>query len=408
MEKAIFRIICLILVLTSATALSQGYSFDGQVLYHDNYPISGVNAYLHAPGGTIIDSTITDVNGEYSFYNLAPGDYTVTFTTSQPAGGVELSDAYLVMMKIMYNIPFSDIQMLAGDVNGSGDITWNDYYMIVIGYLNQGIPFPIGPWVFQTAQVTIPNASRDGFITRGGSSSGDVNGSLQPDPKSNPIFISAPEKDLFLAQTDNIEFNVQADENIFVGGIQLSLRVPDELEVQRIESPISVVSSYSAEGLLRITWLDESMNGMELKEGENMLTIYTKAKQNSTGNRFNLVLCDDSHLMNVKGEIMSGVKLSIPVNNITWQKDFSCSLFPNPFVNNAVLTFELPEESLVYVVLYDQTGRQVNEAVKDRFAAGYNQVNIDGSSFVPGIYFYTIKCTGNTSFSKTGAIIKSK
>ena len=162
MEKFTLRGLCLGLILLSTTAFSQGGSnFLGRVLYHNNYPMSGVNAYLHQPNGTIIDTAITNNQGYYQFSNLNNGNYTITFSTNQTAGGIELNDAFLVMLKLMNMITFTPIQTLAADVNGSGTITWTDYFIILIGYLTQGNPFPIGPWVFESTPITIPNPSRD-------------------------------------------------------------------------------------------------------------------------------------------------------------------------------------------------------------------------------------------------------
>ncbi len=58
----------------------------------------------------------------------------------------------------------------------------------------------------------MPNGAREGFTTRGGSS-GDVNGSLVPDPKNSSIFLSNPTLNLTARPSDPIEFKLTSAGN---------------------------------------------------------------------------------------------------------------------------------------------------------------------------------------------------
>jgi len=213
MEKALLKTLCLSFLLLSATAFSQEEnSFSGMVTYHDSYGMAGVTAHLRDSTGTIIDNVITDNSGNYTFNNVAPGDYTVTFTTDQPAGGVNLIDPFIIQDRISGLITFDNIQELAADVDGNGIVNQDDYNLILIAYMNQENPFPVGPWVFEQRSVTMPEAAREGFTTRG-TSSGDSNGSLVPDPKSTSILLTNPIVSLNAGSSDPIEFKLSSGEN---------------------------------------------------------------------------------------------------------------------------------------------------------------------------------------------------
>jgi hypothetical protein len=411
MEKVTLKAAVLGLLLISTSVFSQsGNDFNGQLLYHNNNPIVGANAFLYNAGGDLVATTTTDIQGLYLFENLTAGDYTVSFSTAQPAGGVELSDAFLVMLRIMNLYTFNSVQALAADVNGSGTITWTDYFLILIGYLNQGNPFPVGPWVFETASVTIPLASRDGFTSRGGSSSGDVNGNLQPDPKSNPIFINTPVIDVTKNMADPVEFNLAAGENLQIAGMHLAISIPDELEVVRVESLLNQASIFISDGKVKVTWIDESLEGIEFKEGDPILTIITKANETSRGgSSYSLKLGDESHLINGEGEMISGASLTLPTIYLTWQnKNINHTVYPNPFINYATVEYQLLQDGHVNISLFDQAGRQVIELENSAGTAGIHQVKIDGSSLLPGIYYYHIRLSGNEQHIMTGSIIKSK
>ena len=330
MEKATLRALCLVFLLTSSSVFSQnGSNFIGQVLYHNTYPLTGVNAYLHTSGGTIIDTAVTDANGSYEFGNVTPGYYTITFSTSQPEGGIELNDAFLVMLKLFNLYQFTPIQTKAADVNGSGTITWIDYTMILIGYLNQGNPFPVGPWVFESITTPIPAESRDVVVTGGGSSSGDVNGSLQPDPKSNSIFMNNPVVNLTTAPSSPIEFNLTAGQNLQIAGMHLAIHTPDNLEVISVESAIPEATIFISEDKVNVTWIDDTRQGLTINAGTSLLVIRTKATDPSrNGMSCSFKLGNESHFINADGALIEGVSLILPTIDLKFEKNLTYSAFP--------------------------------------------------------------------------------
>jgi SdrD B-like domain/Secretion system C-terminal sorting domain len=409
MEKTTFKTLCIALLLASTSVFSQGGSdFTGKVLYHENYGLSGVNAYLRVAGGNIIDTAVTDADGMYEFENVTPGNYVISFTTEQQEGGIELSDAFLVMLKLFNMYTFTDIQFLAADVNCSGTITWGDYFMILIGYLNQGNPFP-QPWVFESISTPIPDPSRTPFTSGGGSSSGDVNGSLQPDPKSRPIFLENPFTDITASSSDALEFNLTSPENLKIAGMQLIFSIPEELEVTNIECAIPEATMFISDNRLRVTWIDETMNGIELSAGTPLLVISTKSNSTSREMKsYSLNLKEDSHFIDPEGQLVEGLKLSLPTLNVRTMDNLTCSVYPNPFSNAATIEFTLPEESTVVIALYDQAGRRVQEIANKTFAAGLNKVQVDGTRLLPGIYHYTASLENGRQNFSVGTIIKSK
>jgi hypothetical protein len=409
MEKATFRTLCLAFLLFSTSVFSQGgTNFSGQVLYHTNYGLSGVHAYLRVAGGSIIDSTVTNAEGYYEFTNVTPGNYVISFSTQQPEGGVDLNDAFLVMCKILFNTYFTPVQMLAADVNCSGTITWSDYFMILIGYLNQGNPFP-HPWVFQSITTPIPVPSRSGFTTGGGSSSGDVNGSLQPDPKSRPVLLESPFLDAIVNSSSTLSFNLTGAENMEIAGMHLVFTIPQDLEVINIESVIPDATVFQSGNHVNITWIDETMKGILIGEGTSIVTISTRARTISRDPRtYSLSLKEDSHFINSEGQIVEGLKLVLPTLNVQMIDKINCEAYPNPFSNNASIEFTLPEGGQVLISLFDQAGRQVQQLANGFFPAGKHNVKIDGSRLFPGVYHYTASLLNSCQNISTGTIIKSK
>jgi hypothetical protein len=70
--------------------------------------------------------------------------------------------------------------------------------------------------------------------------------------------------------------------------------------------------------------------------------------------------------------------------------------YPNPFNPTTQIKYDLPEDAMVTITIYDMMGRQINTLVSEQQTAGYNIVqwnatNILGESVSAGMYFYTLQ-----------------
>ena len=70
--------------------------------------------------------------------------------------------------------------------------------------------------------------------------------------------------------------------------------------------------------------------------------------------------------------------------------------YPNPFNPVTTLRYDLPENSLVNIIIYDMLGRQVKTLINQTQDAGYrsviwNATNDYGKPVSAGIYLYQIQ-----------------
>ena len=71
--------------------------------------------------------------------------------------------------------------------------------------------------------------------------------------------------------------------------------------------------------------------------------------------------------------------------------DFSInSIYPNPFNPSTTISFSLPIDSEVSIVIYDLNGQEVIELINNSYQAGYHEVNWNASTFPSGTYFVKI------------------
>lgn len=61
--------------------------------------------------------------------------------------------------------------------------------------------------------------------------------------------------------------------------------------------------------------------------------------------------------------------------------------FPNPFNPVTTLSYQVPEESVVQIKVFDITGREILELINEYKKAGYYTLNFDAKDLSSGIYF---------------------
>jgi subtilisin family serine protease len=62
--------------------------------------------------------------------------------------------------------------------------------------------------------------------------------------------------------------------------------------------------------------------------------------------------------------------------------------YPNPFNPSTVIKYSVPKQSLVKMIIYDVTGREVKTLVNEIKQAGNYEAVFDGTSLASGVYFY--------------------
>ena len=80
------------------------------------------------------------------------------------------------------------------------------------------------------------------------------------------------------------------------------------------------------------------------------------------------------------------------VDELNTPKTYSLAQnYPNPFNPVTTISFTLPEESPVTLIMYNILGREVATLVDKRLSAGSYSFVWDASGFSSGVYFYSIK-----------------
>lgn len=133
------------------------------------------------------------------------------------------------------------------------------------------------------------------------------------------------------------------------------------------------------------------------------------------GDKVNFKIYDSSadEIVNLNGDVPGWQSLNlVTVNNLSGEMDIPSEFmlgnpYPNPFNPVTHLKYDLLEESIVQIIIYDIVGRKVDEVLNKSQIAGRYSLSYEPENLSSGIYFLnmnTKSLEGKESFSKTQKI----
>ncbi len=110
-----------------------------------------------------------------------------------------------------------------------------------------------------------------------------------------------------------------------------------------------------------------------------------------------LALKDVPYLRAEPGVIPPFLELSSDVVAEEFPSTFNLQNYPNPFNPTTMISFNLPDDALVTLKVYDVIGREIAVLANNiLYEAGNHELEFDASSLGNGIYFYRLSAQGET------------
>ena len=162
----------------SAFTPVHGLSVSGTVYYNNlqQSPIPGTLVKLYRDT-LLVAQANTDANGHYTFSALLPGNYHVQCATSLPWGGVNATDALLVLKHFVGMSQLTGVNLKAADPDGNSHVNSADALYVSKRFIGAINAFPAGDWVYGPA---IFNLENDLVLDIPALCVGDCNGSNNP------------------------------------------------------------------------------------------------------------------------------------------------------------------------------------------------------------------------------------
>ena len=163
-------------------------------------------------------------------------------------------------------------------------------------------------------------------------------------------------------------------------------------------------------GLLTLSWVDNSLNGVTLPSNHQLFTIRMKAIGNE-GDLIPLVFADTLAIVELVDTSQTAVTVNLEEGMVTLSGMVTAENleneqvklypnFPNPFNDFTFLQFDIKETTETTLTITDISGKEIYR-MTETYNTGLHKVKIDSSILpVPGEYIYTVHTSDNQLIGK--------
>jgi hypothetical protein len=346
-------------------------------------------------GSTEVARDTTDATGTFLMPMVAAGTYVVEVTPNTRWGGVNATDAVLIINHYSNQLLLSGIRLTAADVNGSQSLNATDALNTMQRFVGSVQTFSAGNYAASTSSYTA-SGTGSGTLNVSMLCYGDVNASYQP----NGGFVRTRWNDLSTQGVARItsgsyEVPLFVSRGVQPAGVSLELELPEGLRVLGVRASEGLRANqvvYHQEGnRVRMAWLDES--GAELKAGDVLCYVQVEGSTEGVWRSSTEV-----ELANVLGEVQSGVALRM-LKLSSSLGAMEASVYPNPGRGLRTLALELSEGMGVGVRVTDALGRTVYAHTAGTLAPGTHRMELNMEGWPAGSY--QVQVLGATAEGKT-------
>ncbi len=149
---------------------------------------------------------------------------------------------------------------------------------------------------------------------------------------------------------------------------------------------------------LRLQVFDNSSPREVVTSNEMKVRILGPREGSCSSNINNSIDAQEEYQFLLNADLLESTK-SIPESFALHQN------YPNPFNPSTEIDFDLPEPTMVFLVVYDVLGREVARLVEKELSAGWHRARFDAGNLPSGVYLYRIQA-GN--FHDTGRMLLLK
>ncbi|MCX6272112.1 MAG: C10 family peptidase [Bacteroidetes bacterium] len=357
------------------------------------------NTKVYLKSGTVnVDSVTTGTTGQYTFTIANPGTYSLGSRCTKTWGGVNATDALMIMRHFVGLDTLQSVRFKAGDVDATNYVNTIDALLVMKRYVGIINTFAIGDWVDDHPSATV-GATGITTLNLKGLCSGDVNVSYIPPAKQAAEVEIAEKGMLDISATQVIDIPLQVTRDCNIGAISLTLAYPEnQLDITdvTIKKETGNLFYHLENGKLLIAW--SSLDPLWLSNDETLLTIHCRLRDNleQISNLQLFTSESESELADALANPLSGENLTIPrLIDIAEHSDFILGdCYPNPFSETTTLPYWLPERATVVFNVTDILGRMVYISELGIQDSGSHSIEFNRSQIPDGTYFYTLKISG--------------
>jgi hypothetical protein len=408
-------------------------------------PSGGISGVVATPGheetvskvgvtlkkqGSLFGSYTTANNGTFSFPVIPAGQiYSLEAARNDdPKNGVSTVDLIVLQKHLLGSEPLNDPYLLiAADANNNGVVTAFDLVEIrklILGkytdfpdnsswrFIPESFVFPdpYSPWPFDEHVDIVVNQGGvvENFM---GVKIGDLNRSATAHaqgihPRSlDRVHITATDGYVGAGEEFVVTLSLkEVKEKVF--GAQWALKTKDAkvISVAAVDESMSEDMWFASESGVRWSW--------NMKEAKNIGDLVRVKLMAIRAGKISDMLTIDSEF--IEPELYDDDLKTYSIE-LQWRDEHQTEIGgdiqlhqnrPNPWIDETMIPFEIPEAGEVTVTITNATGDVIRTITKE-YAAGKQQLKILNDSWAPGVYYYTIHY-GDAQLTKTMLILNKR
>jgi len=389
-------------------------ALSGRVFYENSLstPITNSWVKLFNLSQPETDSASTFLNGNYLFIDKDPGQYLVKPDIEKPWGGVNATDALLVLRHFASMITLGETKRKAADVNNTGTVNAADALLIARRFVNFISAFSAGDWYngSDTVELGGPSVNRDFPVL----CMGDVDGSYIPGTRISPKIRIEEEGLIKIQNGEEYLLPFIAAEDIAAGAISVVMEYPGDLisvEEVLLKNPAFQDNLiFKTEGnILSIAWY--SLQGIGIDAGEALFSLRIRTGDRPLLGKLDFNLMPGSEVSDSRGIPYENVRLNLArlFSDQSTERFALGQNYPNPFAVQTEIAYYLSEEADVNLKVYNPLGALIAVIVEERQAAGYHRVPFNGEKLAAGIYPVKLEARSSSgTFSQYKMMTKTR
>jgi hypothetical protein len=396
-------------------------TLDGYITYNNIYetPLNDITVQLKDLSGAVVATTLSGVNtetwtpGYYAFDDIAPGFYQLNAFHAGNWAGVNATDALIDQLVFLGLYTFNHFDSIVGNVNADTHINPTDALWIKMRSINLVNYFPAGDWKFNIAPYVEVLSTQD--VTQydfKGACVGDVNYSNIPTGFKAASTIGIINDGVVnILPNESFTYTVRLSKAVELGAMTLLLNYDQNLvDVEEVVSSPEGTKYLLNNGTLNLAWSDTK--SLSLTENDAILVLRLKSKVDNAQATQLFTVNAGSEFADPGAGIISNLDLKMgSISTLTGNDSFSLSNYPNPFRNSTTISYSLPEQGHVTLVLTNMYGETLKTLVNADQIAGTHQILVNPAdlNLSSGVYLYKIEINGVSTFwSKTNKMMLTR
>jgi hypothetical protein len=379
----------------------------GRLSYNNalNTALRNTKVYFQDSIGLPLDSTITNLAGDFSFSGFINGTYKIKSAPSLTWGGVNATDALGVVRHYTNYVLLQGFRLKAADVNGSNNVNNTDALLITRRYSNLVPQFNVGPWLSEN-----PTVHANGYPIVSNLQAlcyGDVNGSYNPIQTRIAPRVNLEEYGTIHPSGKCYKLPIYALENQEIGAISLAMVLPKGVVVKDVHSKINhgTMDFGQWEDELRIAWF--SPNQFNANAGDVLFVLEVCSDMDSMSwGPTDLEVRGLSELADFWANPYDFARLGLPSVKSRSVSGDELVVWPNPAQGNTYVRWTFNEPTtLSSIRVLDAVGKEVYSEQFGWAGTGAKDLVLPSSEWAEGIYAIQAQWTTSSGHTKTKSLL---